>query len=86
MASNLESVPAIDPGSLPACAKISCGERHVDYLAREYVEHYHTERSHQGLGNVPATAPMRSTSGLGEAQTVCRTRLGGLLKHYRRAA
>ena len=27
------------------------GEKHLDYLVREYVEHYHTERPHQGLGN-----------------------------------
>jgi putative transposase len=27
------------------------GEKHFDYLVREYVEHHHTERPHQGLGN-----------------------------------
>ncbi|MGC9986257.1 MAG: hypothetical protein ABSF35_21875 [Polyangia bacterium] len=26
------------------------GERHVRYLIREFVEHYHTERFHQGIG------------------------------------
>ena len=25
-------------------------EKHFDYLAREYVEHYHNDRPHQGLG------------------------------------
>jgi putative transposase len=25
-------------------------EKHLDYLVREYVEHYHTERPHQGVG------------------------------------
>src|SRR5262245_46954992 len=34
---------------------IVCGERHFDYLVREYVEHYHTERPHQSKGNVPLT-------------------------------
>jgi putative transposase len=29
------------------------GERHLRYLIREYVNHFHEERPHQGLGNVP---------------------------------
>jgi hypothetical protein len=29
------------------------GEKHLDYLVCEYVEHYHTERPYQGLENVP---------------------------------
>ena len=28
-----------------------CGERHLDYLIREYIAHYHHERPHQSLGN-----------------------------------
>ena len=47
----------------------------------EFVEHYHVERAHQGLGNERIEA---SESGLGEVQ--CTERLGGILKHYRRAA
>jgi putative transposase len=27
------------------------GETHFDYPVREYVEHYHEERPHQGLAN-----------------------------------
>jgi Integrase core domain len=27
------------------------GERHLDYPVRQYVEHFHKERPHQGLGN-----------------------------------
>jgi putative transposase len=62
------------------------GERHFDYLVKEYVEHYHNERPHQGLGNrvitgEPPPAPSDSNNTL-----LCRTRLGGLLKHYRRIA
>lgn len=40
---------------------IVCGKRHFDYLVKEYVDHYHTERPQQGLGNVPLrmhTAPL----------------------------
>lgn len=62
------------------------GEKHFDYLVKEYVEHYHTERPHQGLGNQivtgePPPAPPDSNGDVG-----CRARLGGLLKHYSRAA
>jgi hypothetical protein len=27
------------------------GEHHLEYVVKEYAEHYHTERAHQGLGN-----------------------------------
>ena len=60
------------------------GEKHFDYLVREYVEHYHQERPHQGLGNKLLTGQPPPESGQGEIQ--CRTRLGGVLKHYYRAA
>ncbi len=59
------------------------GEKHFDDLVREYVEHYHTERPHQGLGNglVIGETPPASTG-----KVTCRTRLGGLLRHYHRTA
>jgi putative transposase len=62
------------------------GERHFDYLVREYVEDYHTERPHQGLGNrlltgEPPPAPPDSSN-----EIQCRSRLGGLLKDYYRTA
>jgi putative transposase len=58
------------------------GEKHLDYLIREYVEHYHAERPHQGLENrlVVGESPPA------EGEVKCKTRLGGLLKHYYRAA
>ena len=62
------------------------GEKHFDYLVREYVEHYHTERPHQGLANSVITGPPPPAP-LGANEPVqCRTRLGGLLTHYYRAA
>ena len=30
---------------------IPLGERHLRHAVREYTEHYHVERNHQGLGN-----------------------------------
>jgi putative transposase len=65
------------------------GEKHFDYIAKEYVEHYHTERPHQGLGNGRIGERASPKLGIdGDVGTVeRRTRLGGLLSHYvRRAA
>ncbi len=68
------------------------GERHLEYLVREFVEHYNLERPHQARGNVPLPVAQADDAGeprilkfpSGEVQ--CRERLGGLLKHYYRAA
>ena len=57
--------------------------RQLQRVVDEYVDHYQTERTHQGLGNrlisrrtlVRACSPIR-----------CRQRLGGLLKHNHREA
>lgn len=65
------------------------GERHLAHLVTEFVTHYHEERPHQSRGNVPLcnadeTEPRILTFPSGEVK--CRQRLGGLLKHYYRAA
>lgn len=62
---------------------IPVGGKHLDYLISECVEHYHHERPHQGIGNRPiiSNGPPPIT---GEIR--CDTRLGGLLRHYHRAA
>ncbi|MFO0832001.1 MAG: integrase core domain-containing protein [Phycisphaerales bacterium] len=68
------------------------GTRHLDYLVREYITHYNTERPHSEIGfGVPGRAdavvgspklrlardrPQRVGS------VKCRERLGGVLKHY----
>jgi putative transposase len=60
------------------------GERSLRRALREYVEHYHVERNHQGKGNVllfPRDADIRR---VGSVQ--CRERLGGLLHYYYREA
>src|SRR5829696_6439895 len=58
------------------------GEKHLDYLVKEYVEHYHTERPHQGLGNrtIGERAGPPEAPDIGAIKR--RTRLGGLLSHY----
>jgi putative transposase len=58
------------------------GESHLRYVVGEYIEHYHTERPHQGIGdNIIEPLPQPK-----EGKIVCQERLGGLLKSYRRAA
>jgi hypothetical protein len=64
------------------------GGRHLRYVINQYVEHYHTERNHQGIGN-------QLIKGTDEGANECvdntgpvwvRTRVGGMLKYYHRAA
>jgi len=57
------------------------GEHHLEYLVKKFMEHYHKERTHQGLDNEIIEPPP-----LGTGQIICQERLGGLLKFYRRAA
>ncbi len=57
------------------------GESHLRYVVNEYMEHYHTERPHQGIGN-----EIIDPQPQGKGEIVCHERLGGLLKSYRRAA
>ncbi|MCG8509332.1 MAG: transposase, partial [Rhodospirillales bacterium] len=33
---------------------IVLGEKHLNYLVQEFVEHYNTERPHMVIGRVPA--------------------------------
>jgi putative transposase len=68
---------------------LALGETHFNYLVREYVEHYNTERAHQGVGNRPLPdvgSPEPPLLPFPESGVVCQSRLGGLLRHYRRAA
>src|ERR1019366_2760710 len=61
---------------------VPIGERHLRGVVREYVEHYHHERNHQGLDNViplPLGQP-------GKEAIRRHERLGGVRAHYRRAA
>jgi transposase InsO family protein len=62
---------------------VPIGERHFRHAVTEFVDHYHLERNHQGLGN-------RLILGTATADTAGRVRrhqrLGGLLNFYERAA
>ncbi len=74
------------------------GKEHFDYVVSEYVVYYHDHRPHQRIGNVllprPRGEPQVDLSADDEsaappldlAEIQCDERLGGLLKHYYRAA
>jgi putative transposase len=59
------------------------GEGSLRTTVREFVAHYHTERNHQGIGNI-LIVPDRKFSRSGPVR--CRSRLGGMLNYYDRAA
>jgi len=60
------------------------GEKTMRNAVNQYLEHYHSERPHQGLGNrlIVPTKPSPSSN----AKIETNERLGGLLRSYRRAA
>jgi hypothetical protein len=62
------------------------GEGSLRRALAEFLEHYHSERNHQGKGNV-LLFPSADTQQTALGSTVRRRRrLGGLLSHYCRAA
>ena len=63
---------------------IPLGEGHMRLLTREYVEHYHRERNHQGLDNRLLQHAPPPKHGATHVQR--RDRLGGLLNFYSREA
>ena len=62
---------------------IPLGEGHLRRSLTEYVEHYHCERNHQGLDNALIDDSTHTPTG---KQIRRRSRLGGLLNYYERAA
>ena len=60
------------------------GEKMLRTAIRQFLEHYHAERNHQGLGNQLIDPGEEVGQSLGEVQ--CRERLGGLLRYYYRDA
>ena len=55
---------------------IPIGEGHLRRAVREYVEHYHGERNHQGIGNRLIDSSLDGSRRVGSIE--CRERLGGL--------
>lgn len=66
---------------------IVCGKEHLDHLITEFIEHYNAERPHSSIGHRPPAGrapPLRIAGRDGPIR--CRTRLGGVLRHYYRMA
>ena len=62
---------------------IPLGERHFRQTVSEYVVHYHHEHNHQGLGNALIDGIVSNRR---QSRIRRRSRLGGLLNYYERAA
>ncbi len=60
------------------------GEKPVRRAVGEFLEHYHKERNHQGLGNRLIEPDVQV--GCVNGKVECHERLGGLLHYYYRDA
>jgi putative transposase len=60
------------------------GEHSLRNAVKEFLEHYHQERNHQGLDNklIAPNPEVGRTAGVIQ----CRERMGGLLRYYYRDA
>ncbi len=67
---------------------ITFGLSHLDHIVSEFVEFYNEARPHQRKDNRPLTGTWSVVDEpLREAESIaCKTRLGGVLKHYERLA
>ncbi len=63
---------------------IPLGERHLRHAVKEYTEHYHIERNHQGLDN----RLIEERRGVVDTNSAIERheRLGGVLNYYERRA
>jgi hypothetical protein len=60
------------------------GEDSLRAAIGQFLEHYHTERNHQGLEN--RIIKPDKTCLLRDGPVECRDRLGGILRYYHRTA
>lgn len=65
---------------------IVCGTSHLDLLMTEFLAHYNAERPHSSIGHRPPAGRAPPRLARRDGQIRCRTRLGGVLQHYYRAA
>ena len=62
------------------------GEKSLRRALCEYLIHFHTERNHQGKGNVLLFPAATQTKNRVDGSIGCKERLGGLLKYYHQEA
>jgi len=60
------------------------GQRSLERAVTNFVQHYHGERNHQGLGNQLIDPSDNVNAVAGKIE--CREGLGGMLKYYHRRA
>jgi putative transposase len=67
---------------------IAFGQDHLDYLVREFVEHDNEARPRSHRNHRPPCnqSPVHQWETIRLEEVVCRERLGGVIKSYRRAA
>ncbi len=63
---------------------VPLGERHLRSAIQQYMEHYHEERPHQGIGNEMIAPLHKDLVRTGRVRR--RERLGGMLSYYYREA
>jgi hypothetical protein len=62
------------------------GPRQLERVLEEFIDHYHTARPHQGLGQRTPIRRAQVRSESDNGQVIRIDRLGGLLHEYARAA
>src|SRR5207248_10178435 len=62
------------------------GQRHLESLLSEYVDHYNSHRPHRSLRQAPPLGPARPPLVVVGARVVRRARPGGLIGEYSQAA
>jgi putative transposase len=62
--------------------------RHLEYIVNVFISYYNSRRAHRGLGNVPIGIgePPKPEKVTRKKGVVCHSWLGGVLRHYERAA
>jgi putative transposase len=65
---------------------IALGTSHLDHLVEQFMEHYHLERPHSGIGHRTPTGPPCTIDVTPVGRVVCSCQLGGTLRHYYRRA
>jgi hypothetical protein len=66
--------------------RLSTGEQHLRHLIKDFVEHYMTERFHQGIGGQLIRNIGPTNDNGADSKVACRSRLGGVLNFYHREA
>ena len=65
---------------------IAINERHLKRLVNEYIEYYHDDRTHLGLGKETPAGREKATSANLNSEIISMLRLGGLRHRYHPAA